>query len=148
MCDTLLIRRYEPRDLHAILEIWEAASRIAHAFMPEQFFEEERWHIPNTYLPNTETWVVEENGRVLGFTSLIGNELGALFVTPDEQGSGIGRALVGHARALHEDLCVEVFAENKHAYRFYRTCGFKDVPPQKAPDQVHGHQLLRLVLST
>jgi len=147
MSESLVIRRYAPADQEDLLAVWDSASRGAHGFMPEQFFEEERWHIPNTYLPKAETWVAQADGRMVGFASLIGQEVGALFVAPDMQGRGVGHALLDQARALHGELCVEVFAENQAAYGFYLAYGFCNMPPTVPPDEVHGHRLIRLALS-
>lgn len=39
-------------------------------------------NIANVYLPNAGTWVWESDGRVVGFISLPGNEVGGIFVDP------------------------------------------------------------------
>jgi putative acetyltransferase len=56
---------------------------VVHPFLSADFLDEERVSIPNVYLPKAETWVWETDGRVIGFISLLGNEVGALFVHPD-----------------------------------------------------------------
>jgi putative acetyltransferase len=71
-----------------------------------------------------ETWVYEAAGRVVGFISLIENEVGAIFVYPEWQGKGIGRALMDMARGIHGTLELEVFKENLKAQRFYERYGF------------------------
>jgi ribosomal protein S18 acetylase RimI-like enzyme len=52
--------------------------------------------------------------------------IGGLFTHPDHQGKGLGRALVEHARLLHDPVFVEVFEANDKAIAFYRSCGFVD----------------------
>lgn len=103
---------------------------IAHSFLTEEFFERERREIAERWLPVAETVVVEEDdsdGRVVGFLSLIGNEVGAIFVDPDVQGRGIGRALIDHAREVRPYLELDVFEANSIGRRFYEASGFEFV---------------------
>jgi putative acetyltransferase len=141
----LVIRRYEPRDLEAVLDAWEQASRVAHPFLSPAFLAQERSDIPNVYLPVAETWVATRNSRVIGFIALLGSEVGALFVQPALQGAGAGRALMDKAHELRGSLEVEVFQANALGCRFYRRYGFDDVG-----ERTHGatgHTLVRMRLS-
>ena len=119
------LREYQDRDLAGVLSSWENASRIAHTFVNETFLDEERHNIPTIYLPNADTWVVEKDGRVMGFIALIGNEVGALFVEPEIHGAGAGKQLMDKARELHGDLEVQVFEDNEIGRAFYSRYGFK-----------------------
>jgi putative acetyltransferase len=120
-----MIREYRTDDLSALLAIWANASAVGHPFLSAEFLASERQNIANLYLPVAETWVWEADGRVAGFISLVGNEIGGLFVDPLLHGRGIGRALVEHARALRAELEVEVFQDNVRGRAFYEACGFK-----------------------
>ena len=71
-----MIRKYEEKDLDDLLNAWAAASEIAHPFLPEEFLASERENIPNLYLPNAETWVLEAERKVVGFIALIGSARG------------------------------------------------------------------------
>jgi putative acetyltransferase len=122
---TPLIRQYVESDLDGVLSSWESASKIAHPFLKEEFLETERYNIPNVYLPNTDTWVAEVEGNVVGFIALMGNEVGALFLDPKFHGNGIGKSLMDKARELHETLEVEVFKANSIGREFYDRYGFK-----------------------
>lgn len=143
--DRRLVRKYEERDLEDILFAWEEASRIAHPFLSAEFLQEERYKIPHVFLPSTETWVVEQGRRVIGFISLMGNEVGGLFVLPQFHGSGAGRALMDKAKELYGDLEVEVFKDNPLGRNFYEKCGF--VIMNEKVHQQTGFMLLRLKFS-
>jgi len=52
------VRQYKDEDLPDILSSWENASRISHPFLTNEYLEQERYNIPNLYLPNADTWVV------------------------------------------------------------------------------------------
>jgi putative acetyltransferase len=140
-----LIREYAPDDLADILSAWESASALAHTFLTKQFVDQERINIPELYLPNVETWVVEDSGRVIGFIALIGNKIGAIFVDPEFHGSGAGRALMDKARELRGDLEVEVFKENAIGRKFYARYGFELLA--ETIHEATGNALLRLKFS-
>ena len=118
------IRHYQARDLNALMSAWESASKAAHPFLSEPFLETERYNIPDLYIPNADTWVIEVEGNVVGFMALIGNEVGAIFVDPQYHGLGLGRALMDKACSLHSQLELEVFKENTIGQTFYEKYGF------------------------
>jgi putative acetyltransferase len=108
-----------------VLGVWARASALAHPFLGQEFLELERHNIPHVYLPKAETWVWEADGHVVGFMSLLGNEVGAIFVDPGSHRSGIGRALIHRAQALRGNLEVEVFERNLLGRAFHATLGFE-----------------------
>ena len=138
----MLIRKYKDTDLNAVLSSWENASRLAHPFLTDEYFEQEREIIPKKHLPNAETWVVEISNEVVGFIALIGNEVGAVFVQPGFHGKGAGKALMDKARELHKDLEVEVFSKNSIGRRFYSQYGFEVI--EEKNHGITGHKMLRL----
>lgn len=119
-----MIRAYHDDDLRTLLDVWYQASLLAHPFLDAAFLSQERATIAKVYMPMADTWVYVREGRVVGFISLLGHEVGALFVDPPVQGRGIGRALMDHARASRELLEVDVFKANRMGRRFYKACGF------------------------
>ncbi len=137
-----MIRQYEDADLDSVLSSWENASKVAHPFLKEEFQAQERKNIPELYIPNADTWVVEVDDQVVGFIALIGNEVGAIFLQPAHQGKKIGKLMMDKAKELHGDLEVEVFERNSIGRNFYAQYGFKLIE-----EKVHeptGERLLRL----
>ena len=120
-----MIRKYTETDCEAVIDVWFIASAVATPFLSDDFLAKERESIRTTWLPAAETWVFEKEGNVVGFLSLIGNEVGAIFVHPSNQGSGIGRALMDHAASLRDELFLDVFEENESGRRFYEQYGFQ-----------------------
>ncbi len=121
------IRNYRETDLDEMVKIWYDASIIAHSFIPASFWASQKNAMKERYLRSTENFVFEENGRVSGFISLAGDKVCALFVEPEMQGKGIGRALLEHAKNLKGRLSLMVYRENKKAICFYKKCGFVEV---------------------
>jgi putative acetyltransferase len=122
-----VIRAYTADDLDEVLEVWYQASVVAHSFLGEEFFVGERQQVAEHWLPIADTIVYETDDWVRGFLSLIANEVGAVFVHPDEQRSGIGRALMDRARASRPFLELDVFEANAIGRRFYDAYGFQAV---------------------
>ena len=140
-----MIRKCQSADHEEVLNVWARASALAHPFLSQEFLELERYNIPNVYMPIAETLVWEADGHVVGFISLLGNEIGAIFVDPKFHRSGIGRALIDRARALRGDLEVEVFVRNLLGRAFYAKLGFEFMY-KKVHDQT-GCELMRLRLA-
>ena len=120
-----MIRKYKPEDCEEVLEVWYAASQVAHPFVSEEFLADEREQIRKNHLPKAETWVSEHEEAVAGFIALMGNEVGAIFVKPELQGRGIGRALMDHAASSRDSLFLDVFKQNSIGRRFYDRYGFR-----------------------
>lgn len=139
-----MIRKYDPGDLEDLIEVWYDAVQIAHSFWTPEMFERERKEISGTFLPLAETWVFEEEGKVVGFIALVGNEVGGIFVSPRSQRDGIGRALMDHARASRDHLELDVFEANEIGRSFYDAYGFEKVGERL--DDATGLRVLRLRL--
>jgi len=139
-----LIRSYTDDDLEAVLDIWYRASLEVHWFLPAEFFETERRLLAEQFLPYSETVVYELVNRVVGFLSLVGNEVGGVFVDPGYQRQGIGRALMYDARAKRPYLELSVFEENHSGRSFYASYGFRKIGRQI--NEETGHPELRLRL--
>lgn len=119
-----MIRKYRDTDLKELLDAWYTASKKAHDFLGEEFFNFERKNIESTYLPLAETWVYEIDGKVIGFIALIENEVGGIFVHSDYHGQGVGRSLMNYAASIRNGLVLNVFEENSIGRRFYEKYGF------------------------
>ena len=98
------IRPFQEADVEAIIDVWREASLLAHPFLSADFLEREQQKIRQVFLPKAETWVYEDGGRLVGFLSLLGDEVGAIFVHPSTQRRGVGRALMDKACSMHDSL--------------------------------------------
>ena len=139
-----MIRRYAPEDKEAVLNVWYESAQVAHPFWTPEIFERERGAIAEQFLPIAETYVFERTGTVVGFISLMGTEVGGLFVTPRYHRRGIGRALMDEARASRDHLELDVFEENVIGRAFYEHYGLRVVGERR--DEATGQRVLRLRL--
>lgn len=137
-----MIRAFEDTDLEDILDIWSKATVVAHPFMDKAFILKEKKNIRDVYIPNTITWVFPNPEGLDGFISMMGNEVGAIFVRPEKHGQGIGKALMDFVSQYHEVLEVEVFKDNKIGRAFYDKYGFKFM--KEYTHEETGREVLRL----
>jgi putative acetyltransferase len=143
---TLEIRRYAPDDRDELLAVWLDASRVGHPFLSEADLAWQRQLIIDVHLPEAETWVALEDGRIVGGIGLHDGFVGGLFVLPERHRSGIGRRLLAHATALKGRLTLEVYAANVAAHAFYARCGFVAVGRKEVDDQGRPFPLLIMAL--
>ena len=120
-----MIRKYNENEIPKLLKIWESAALIAHPFLSTEFHQMVKKAMQDMYLPDSDTWVYEESGNIIGFIAMLNNEIGGLFVDPNQQAKGVGTSLVNHMTQFHDTLEVEVFEENKIGKPFYEKYGFK-----------------------
>jgi len=122
-----LIRTYRETDLEEMVRIWYDASVIAHNFVPASFWASYKPAMKEEYLPLAENYVFEQEGKVAGFISLVGEIVCALFVAPKAQGKGAGKALLEHAKALKGRITLKAYRDNKKAILFYEKNGLRAV---------------------
>ncbi|SLN52743.1 putative N-acetyltransferase YjaB [Roseovarius albus] len=121
------LRAYREDDIEAVMSAWRKANALAHPFLSDDFVAQVEDAIRNIYVPKAETYVLSEPEGVVGFITLIGNDIGGLFLYPSKHSKGYGRALVDHAVALKGPLKVEVFRDNAVGRKFYERYGFEFV---------------------
>ena len=122
-----MIRKHTDKDLNQIINIWFTSSNLAHPFLETNFVEKVKKDMREIYIPNSETWIFEENNSAIGFISMLDNEIGGLFVLPNHHSKGIGSQLVNFVRKFHSELEVEVFEKNLIGRSFYDKYGFKKI---------------------
>ncbi|TBW57720.1 N-acetyltransferase [Marinobacter halodurans] len=132
-----MIREYTQADVDQILEIWLSASIEAHHFIEPEFWHSTINDMRDVYIPASETFVLESERTVIGFHSLNGENLAAIFVAPELQGKGIGTALLDNAKSRRKNLRPTVYRENISSVRFYEKHGFNSAGEQM--DEHTGH---------
>ncbi|WP_322994206.1 GNAT family N-acetyltransferase [Castellaniella sp.] len=133
-------------DTQKLSLIWLEASLISHSFIGERRLLDQRALIEDKYLPNAETWVAQLNDQPAGFISLIDTFIGGIFVSPNRQGLGIGRQLIGHALNVKGELTLEVYTQNTQAMGFYKAQGFQEISRRQFDDEGYPFENARLRL--
>lgn len=139
-----MIREYRNKDIERILDIWFSASLKAHDFIEGSFWESQVNNMRNLYIPSADiVYVYEKKNHVVGFYAMHENTLAALFVAPEFQRQGIGKALMLHAKSQKNNLELTVYKENESSCEFYLKQGFKVVSEQVDPHTGHLELLMR-----
>ena len=137
-----MIRPFATADMDAVLRIWLDASVRAHDFVPAPFWESQLPAMRTVYLPFAQVWVYEAAGQVLGFYALVEDQLAAIFVAPQQQGQGVGSALMQHAKSQRPQLELQVYRANHASRAFYRAHGW--VEGAESVDEATGHVQLSM----
>ncbi|WKA62422.1 N-acetyltransferase [Pectobacterium aroidearum] len=120
-----MIRPYCDRDLEPLMQLWLKSTVLAHPFIREDYWRESASAVRDVYIPQSRTWVYEEQGSLIGFISVLeARFIGALFVEQAYYGKQIGTALMQHVQAQFPLLSLEVYQQNTRACRFYHKQGF------------------------
>ncbi len=84
-----------------------------------------RWWMEHVVLAEQHVRVAAAGTRLLGFTAVNGDWLEQLWVSPEDQGRGVGRRLLVDAQqASGGHLALHVFTRNERARQFYAATGF------------------------
>lgn len=142
-----MIRQFEHDDMERVLDIWLSASIKAHGFIDASFWQSHVATMRDVYIPASETFVIQDKSRVLGFCSLLGDQLAAVFVDPDFQGTGLGKQLLGHAKTLRNELNLTVYKENAPSIAFYQSQGFVLIKEQIDSQTGHAEYLMQWLSS-
>jgi putative acetyltransferase len=136
------IRPFRSSDTDGVIRVWLASTVPGQPFISEAGWRAMENEVRHELLPIADTWVVEDDGELVAFVSVIDDVIGGLFTLPTDQGKGYGSALIERARGSRELLFVEVFEANDKAVRFYRNRGFVD--HERTTDEGSGLPLLIL----
>ena len=138
------IRRYEPMDEPAVLQVWHRSGRDAYSFLPtwqEFTLEQARNVFRQVILPTCRLWVGTEDSEVVAYLAMRGSYIDRLYVDPALQRKGWGSRFIEYAKQLYPDgLELHTHQENHIARAVYEHHGFVEVafgmtaPPESAPD--------------
>ena len=151
MKTSYIIREYREEDFDAVTILWRTSSeKSLPDFQREKghFFYEDRDFFRNHILKNNRVWVVEMENRPVAFLAMESDLIDRLYVDPDYQRRGVGKALLDFARQQSpEHLWLYTLQINTNARAFYETNGFVaekfgiSPPPESEPDvEYHWHK--------
>lgn len=128
------MRPADPADLEALAALWEAGWHDGHdGHVPEVFQEIRTSSSFRERMAErlSSTTVVERDGEVAGFVTVVDDELEQVFVASAHRGTGIAGDLLSHGldvvRATgHDRAWLSVVVGNARARRFYEREGWTD----------------------
>lgn len=123
------ITRALASDAGEIAELYLAARLDALPYLRRVHTDAEvhAW-IGKVVLARDETWVARENDLIVGFMTLIDDQVDQLYVLPGHYRRGIGKQLLAVAQERGPDrLYLYTFQRNAGARAFYEAQGFRVV---------------------
>ncbi|QJB57017.1 GNAT family N-acetyltransferase [Pseudodesulfovibrio sp. zrk46] len=145
-------------DVYIMEQILLEAFKESYAnFMPEQYVRE--WYDANEAQKIVRTGlgragIAEIMGRMVGFVMYLDNTITQLWVDPDYQGKGVGRALVewieGEFRAKgYATISMYCYEENKDTLEFCKKLRFRRASQFQSKEEAGGpvtvYNMLKMV---
>jgi putative acetyltransferase len=135
----------EKQDYLQLIMIWEESVRATHEFLPEKEIQELKPLILTNYFDavllrcskNTE-------GQIIGFIGVAEEKIEMLFISPNEQGHGIGSVLCQYAIQQLGATKVDVNEQNTRATEFYEKMGFNIVNRSEVDGQGKPYPILHM----
>lgn len=131
-------------DFEAVVRVWHTSGRMAYPFIEswQRFtLEQARDVFHKSIVPVCEVWVAETADGIVGYLALKASYIDRLYVSPDQQHSGVGTSLLKHAMERSPaGLELHTHQKNTPACAFYEKHGFIPVkygispPPENEPD--------------
>ena len=144
MSKSFFIRDYRSEDFDPITVVWRISREKS---LPEfhsakgHFFYEDQDYFRNHILKENQVFVVESDGKPIAFLAMRDDFIDHLYIHPDYQRRGIGKALLDYARQRSpEHLWLYTLQVNVNARAFYEKNGFVaekfgvSPPPENEPD--------------
>jgi putative acetyltransferase len=144
MSNSFLIRDYRSEDFDAVSILWRVSREKS---LPEfqrakgHFFYEDQDYFRDHILKQNQVFVVEVAGKPVAFMAMRDDFIDHLYVHPDHQQRGIGKALLDLARKRSpEHVWLYTLQINIGARAFYEKNGFvaekfgMSPPPDNEPD--------------
>ena len=144
MTPDFLIREYRTEDFDAVTILWRVArEKSLPDFQLEKghFFYEDQDYFRYNVLLEDDVWVVEVDSRPVAFMAIRDDFIDQLYIHPNYQRRGIGKALLDFAREQSpEHIWLYTLQVNVNARAFYEKNGFIaekfgiSPPPESEPD--------------
>ncbi|MCR5654261.1 MAG: GNAT family N-acetyltransferase [Lachnospiraceae bacterium] len=118
-----VIRKYvDVLDQNAVMRIWYKGNLEAHDFIPKEYWDRNFNYVKRN-LKDTEVYVYEIEGMVVGFIGIDGDHVEGLFVDREYRDEGIGTRLINYIKEDHDFFTLHVFENNLGAIQFYENRG-------------------------
>ncbi|WP_052045620.1 GNAT family N-acetyltransferase [Cedecea neteri] len=130
----MILRLWQESDRPFLRTLYLHARRKAWPWLDDSAWQLEDF---DSATQDERIWVAEDNGHRIGFASVWvqDNFLHNLFVSPEHQGTGAGKALLEKVQSEFTGTgSLKCLAKNEHAIEFYRRNGWHIEAPGDGPD--------------
>lgn len=142
----LLAKTITPHLEKQLINIWEKAVRVTHQFLSDLEVAKIKELLPQALREPDYLILVEKEENVIAFMGIKQKKLEMLFITPEEQGKGLGKSLIQFGIKNYSINEVTVNEQNFIAKAFYERMGFKVFKRTDLDEQGNPYPLLYMKL--
>jgi putative acetyltransferase len=140
-----MIRKAEVTDYPYLIKIWESAVLNTHDFLKKEDFNYYQEQIP-AYFEHVTLLGYEEDGILVGFMGIAGENIEMLFIHNDFRNKGIGKKLILYGIEKLKVSRVDVNEQNTQAVDFYKYIGFRVLNRTELDGQGKEYPVLKMGL--
>ena len=120
------LRRARLDDVPHIARLYRRTAAHAWSFLYPHTPEQDLHHFHKAF-DRGLIWIAEDDGRFIGFIALRRGWIDHFYVSPEEQGRGVGRRLIARALRGRRRVRLWTFQRNHRSRLFYALQGFTEV---------------------
>src|SRR5699024_10026407 len=120
----IMIRAYKENDIDILIDIWYKSSLQAHDFIYSGYWEFQIEEMKEKYIPMSETHVITNQTKIIGFISMVEGYLAALFIDVAYQNIVAGKELLNFEKKRSNKIKLKVYKKELSGVRFYEKNGF------------------------
>ncbi len=118
-----MIRKFEKKDINAVMEIWKNENIRAHNFIAKEYWQDNYEYVKDI-LPKADIYVYILDEKIVGFVGVNKNYIEGIFIDINNQHSGIGTSLLDKIKENKDNLTLSVYKKNENAISFYEKNNF------------------------
>lgn len=129
--------------IEQLLGVWESSVKATHLFLSEYEIEGIKKYVPQALNEIPHLIIVENGNQVpMGFMGIVEQRLEMLFISHEERGKGLGKALLQYGIEKYSIHDLAVNEQNPLAKGFYEHMGFKVYKRTENDEQGNPYPLL------
>lgn len=133
--------------IRQLLMVWEKSVRETHLFLSDAEIEAIKQYVPKALSVVAHLIIAnDEAGHSVAFMGIEDEVLEMLFITPEQRGKGLGKALLGFGIEKYGVKELTVNEQNPQARGFYEHLGFEVYKRTDTDEQGDPYPLLYMVL--
>lgn len=133
--------------IEQLLQVWESSVKATHLFLSEKEIEDIKKYVPQAIKEIPHLFIIENEKQIpLGFMGVIEQHLEMLFISREERGKGLGKALLEYGIEQYAVNDLAVNEQNPLAKGFYQHMGFEVYKRTDCDEQGNPYPLLYMKL--
>ncbi len=133
--------------IEQLLKVWESSVKATHLFLTDKEIENIKGYVPQALKEIPCLAIIKNENQIpVGFMGIVGQHLEMLFISNEERGKGLGKALLKYGIEKHSVNDLAVNEQNLLAKGFYEHMGFEVYKRTDCDEQGNPYPLLYMRL--